>query len=273
MSASNAFHLSTTAAEAYENQKVPSVLRPLAEATLDAISRPIGSRLIDIACGTGIIPKLLVERLSGERRIVGTDLNPAMIEVARRTMPRSPHTVDWFACDVAELPLGDAEFDVAFCQQGLQFFPDKPAGLSEIRRVLAPEGRLILTCWGAISPLFQAIADSLKARVSERSASQALSPFSLRDGDVIASLLTDAGFRIVETSSLLLHRKLRPARAAIREDILTSPYEGELREKGDATIELVVADVHAALAQYRRGEDLVIPLEAHLFQAEKTSIG
>ena len=64
MSASNAFHLSTTAAETYENQMVPSVFRPLAEATLDAISRPIGSRLIDIACGTGIIPKLLVERLS-----------------------------------------------------------------------------------------------------------------------------------------------------------------------------------------------------------------
>ena len=70
-----------------------------------------------------------------------------MIELAQRTMPDSQHSVDWFVCDAGELPFEDGEFDIAFCQQGLQFFPDKPRALAEIARVLAPNGRLILTCW------------------------------------------------------------------------------------------------------------------------------
>ena len=87
MSADNTFQLSTKAAEGYETQKVPSLFGPLARATIEAISLPESAHVIDIACGTGIIAKVVAERLTGEGRIVGTDLNSAMIEVANRTMP------------------------------------------------------------------------------------------------------------------------------------------------------------------------------------------
>jgi ubiquinone/menaquinone biosynthesis C-methylase UbiE len=123
------FNLSTAAAQKYEIQKVPSIFGPLAEATLEAISLPPNARVIDVACGTGIIPKLLSERLLGKGWIVGTDLNPAMIEVARSTMPHSRHRIDWYTCDVTQLPFEDGEFELAFCQQELQFFPDKPKAL------------------------------------------------------------------------------------------------------------------------------------------------
>lgn len=272
MSADNSFQLSTSAAEKYESQKVPSVFAPLAEATLAAVLLPEGARVIEVASGTGIVSRLISERLSGEGRIVCTDLNPAMIEVARKMMPPSRHKVEWFACDVIDLPFADGEFDIAICQQGLQFFPDKPKALAEIRRVLAPGGRLILTCWRTISPLFQAVSDSLRQRVSEKAAKQALGPYSFRDGDVIASLLTEAGFRIASVSSLLINRAT-PARPAIREEILASPYEKELRDKGAETIDAVVADVDAALEVYREGEGFVVPQEAHLFQAENPATG
>ena len=273
MKEENTFHLSTTAAEKYESQKVPSVFGPLANATLEAVSLPESVRVIEVACGTGIISRLISEQLPGNGRIVGTDLNPAMIEVARKTTPPSRHSVEWLACDVIDLPFADGEFDIAICQQGLQFFPDKPKALAEIRRVVAPGGRLILTCWRTISPLFQAVSDSLMQRVSEKAAKQALGPFSFRDGDCIASLLTEAGFRITDTSSLLVHRPLTPARPAIREEIMASPYEKELLDKGAETIDAVVADVDAALELYREGESLVIPQEAHLFQAERPATG
>lgn len=116
MSEDNRFSLSTAAAEKYESQKVPSVFLPLVEATLDAISLPTNARVIDVACGTGIIARLLADRLPGAGWIVGTDLNPAMIEVARGIMPRNRHRVDWHACDVAALPFEDGTFDVALCQ-------------------------------------------------------------------------------------------------------------------------------------------------------------
>ena len=113
---------------------------PLARATIEAISLPERAQVIDIACGTGIITRVVAAQLTGAGRIVGTDLNSTMLEVAEKTMPKTSHVIEWFACDVTELPFGDGEFDIAFCQQGLQFFPDKPKALAEIRRVLKPEG-------------------------------------------------------------------------------------------------------------------------------------
>ena len=234
----NTFHLSTAAAEKYESQKVPSVFAPLATATLDAVALPKSVRALDVACGTGIISKLLAERLSQGSRIVGTDLNPGMIEVARNTMPDTDHAVEWFSCDVTKMPFDDGEFDIAFCQQGLQFFPEKLAALVEIRRVLAPGGKLALTCWCTVSPLFQAVSDSLGKRVSEEAAKKAIAPFAFRDGSLIASLLTDSGFRIVNHAKLLVRRPLTPARAAIRQELLASPYEAELLEKGDEIIDV-----------------------------------
>jgi ubiquinone/menaquinone biosynthesis C-methylase UbiE len=268
MSEGNLFHLSTTAAETYENQKVRSVFGPLAKATMEAIDLPKGARVIDVACGTGIIPRLVADYLPGEGRIVGSDLNPAMIEVARKTMPTTRHRVDWLACDVTHLPFDDGAFDRAICQQGLQFFPDKSSALAEIRRVLVPGGKLILTCWRTISPLFQAVSDSLRRRVSETSAKQALAPFSFRDGELIGSLLKDAGFSSLDVSSLVVDRRLSPAHAAIRREILASPYEKELLDRGPETLDAVVADVDAALERYRDGESLIVPQETHLFQAE-----
>ena len=269
MSSNNTFHLSTAAAEKYESQKVPAIFGPLAKATLEAISLPENARVLDIASGTGVIAKLLTARLPGEGRIVGTDLNPAMVEIARRTMPDSRHSVDWFVCDAGDLPFEDGEFDVAFCQQGLRFFPDKSKALGEIARVLAADGTLFLTCWRTISPLFQAVSDSLRDRVSEKSAQQAVDPFSFRDAGTITSLLTEAGFRTTTVSTIPVCRPLTPARAAIRAEILASPYESALLEKGDETIDAVVADVDGALDHYREGETLIVPQEAHLFQARK----
>ena len=80
MSTADTYHLSTNAAEWYERQKVPSLFGPMARATLDAVSLPEGAHIIDVACGTGIISKVAAERLAGQGRIVGTDLNPAMVE-------------------------------------------------------------------------------------------------------------------------------------------------------------------------------------------------
>jgi SAM-dependent methyltransferase len=263
----NTFHLSMTAAEKYQAQKVPAVFGPLARATFAAITLPENAGVLDLACGTGIVTKIVAERLPGIGRIVGTDLNPAMIEVARQTMHDTRHAVEWAVADVSNLPFGDGEFDVAFCQQGLQFFPDEPAALRKIRRVPTPNGQLVLTVWSAISPLFQAVSGSLRIRVSEAAADQAVHPFAFRDGDVIAALLAGAGFSIANASTLLVQRPLTPARAAIRAEILATPYEMALRKKGNDTIDAIVDDVDIALERYRDGNNLIVPQEAHLFQA------
>lgn len=271
MTADKTFHLSTTAAEGYEAQKVPSFFAPLARVTMDAVSLPESADVIDVACGTGVVVKTVSERLAGRGRIVGTDLNPAMIEIARQTMPPTDHTVEWFACDVTALPFEDGEFDVAFCQQGLQFFPDKPKALSEIARVVRPDGRLYLSCWRAESPLFQAVSASLKARINEETARQALTPYAFRDGDLIASLIREAGFTVNERTDIVLDRHLTPLHAAIREEMLAQPYEEALRRAGDSVIQAIVDDVAAALSAYHNGDSMTVPNDVQLFKATKTA--
>lgn len=137
--------------------------------------------------------------------------------------------------------------------------------------MLAPGGVLVFTCWRTISPLFQAVADSPRTHVSEKSAKQALGPYALRDRDVIESCLSEAGLEIAKASSILVNRHLSPLRPAIREEILASPYEQALLDKGEQTIDSTVGEAAAALERYRDGEGLVVPQEAHLFQCRKAA--
>ena len=95
MNEKNRFDLSTSAAENYESQKVPAIFGPMAEATLDAIGLPAGADVLDVACGTGAVARAVAARLPQPSRIVGADLNPAMIEIARQRTPAGAHSFGW----------------------------------------------------------------------------------------------------------------------------------------------------------------------------------
>ena len=87
----NQFDLSTSAAESYQRQKVPALFAPLAEATLNSIKIPKQADVLDVACGTGAVARAVADRLAAPSWIVGADLNPAMIEIARRETPPNLH--------------------------------------------------------------------------------------------------------------------------------------------------------------------------------------
>lgn len=97
MSDQNVFHLSTSAAETYEAQRVPAIFGPMAEATLEAIELPACREVLDVACGTGAMARAVAARLSRPCHVTGCDLNPAMIEVAKASTPDGLHTFDWIA--------------------------------------------------------------------------------------------------------------------------------------------------------------------------------
>lgn len=130
--------------ESYERWIVGPLFRPFAELTVEQLAVTQDESLIDIACGTGIVSRVARERLGSSARIVGIDVSPGMLAVARRVAP----DIDWREGDAGALPLADGErFDVAVCQQGLQFFPDKPGATAEMRRALTQGGRLAVSTW------------------------------------------------------------------------------------------------------------------------------
>ena len=122
-----------------------------------------GTCVIDIACGTGALTREIARKLTGEGRVVGVDLNETMIEVAQSNQLDCRHVLEWYAADVTELPFGDATFDYAFIQQGLQFFPDKSAALKEVHRILRNDGQLFLTCGALCRPSMEHLQSSRTA--------------------------------------------------------------------------------------------------------------
>lgn len=267
MTGKNEFHLTDSAAENYERQKVPAIFAPMAEATLNAISLPGTASVLDVACGTGAVARALARRLTQPSRIAGIDLNPAMIEIAKRREPEGPHEFQWLAASATSLPFADATFDLVFCQQGLQFFPDKPAALAEIRRVMKDNARLVLTCWAAIPPFFQIVSAVLRRHIGEEAAAKVVAPFVWNDRDYIRGLVAKAGFDCRPASVLPVIRVMSASPEAMREEILATPNEPALRAAGDAAIDSAVSEILAAVAHFRKGQALAMPQEALLFEA------
>jgi hypothetical protein len=125
--------------EMYERHLVGPLFQPWAEMTLEEIKLSPGDRVLDIACGTGIVARLAKERLGDDAYVVGVDLSPDMLAVARTVAPG----IHWREGSASALPLRDEErFDVVVCQQGLQFFGDKAAAAAQMRRALVPGARV-----------------------------------------------------------------------------------------------------------------------------------
>ena len=115
---------------------MPAIFAEWAPLLVDTGRVEPGQSVLDVACGTGIVARTAADRLAGTGRVVGLDLNAAMLAVARRVRP----DLEWRQGDVAALPFPHGAFDRVLCQMALMFFPDRAAALREMARVAAPGG-------------------------------------------------------------------------------------------------------------------------------------
>lgn len=261
------FQLSHHAAEMYESQKVAVLFRPLAEATLQEIPINEYELVLDVACGTGIVSRLIGKKISYTSKIVGVDLNQGMLTVAQELTKDKQEIFEWRHADVGELPFSEDTFTLAFCQQGLQYFPDKIKALSEIRRVLKPNGRLVLTVWSEVSEFILALAESIKVHVGEEVGMQCLAPFSFRDGLVIRNMVMEAGFEDVSLKNLTIWRKMNPMNLTVPKEIASSPVGPKVTSKGQKVIDKIIRDVDNAMKPYQKDSGFIVPQHSHLLQA------
>ena len=181
----------------YEQWLVGPLFRPWAEMTLEEVGLTPGHRVLDIACGTGILARVARERLGDTGYVVGVDISPDMLAVARAVAP----DIDWREGNACALPLQDGEqFDVVTCQQGLQFFSDKQAAAAQMRLALTKNGKLAVTTWRSDEeiPLFRELR-----RVAERHLG-AISDqrYGFGDDVLLEKLLQGAGFNEVRSKVL-----------------------------------------------------------------------
>lgn len=176
-------------ADLFESILVPSIFAPWAD-ELIARTRPIGpaDRILDLGCGTGIVARMLRERLGGGARITGLDASAEMIAKARALAPE----LEWVEANAMALPFADHSFELIVCQQMLQFVPDRAKAVREMRRVLVPGGRLVLATWRARheQPLQEILGQIAERHLGPPNEKR----YALGDEAELYTLLSDAGF-------------------------------------------------------------------------------
>lgn len=264
-SQSSGWQLGGDAPLAYDTYIVDTFMRGYSSRLVEAAAVETGNRVLDVACGTGVATRLAAKEVGPEGSVVGFDLNAGMLARARASA-ENVSTIDWREGSVTEMPFEDANFDRILCQHGLQFFPDKPAALAEMYRVLAPGGRLLVSVWRSIEhcPWQSAIADAIDRNVGKEQAALVRSAFGFGDAKQLRQSIVDAGFRDVEIrveGETIRHASLEEY---VPGYISATPVAGAVAGLDASVQNKIVADVRDALGAYRAGDGLAAPIEAHL---------
>lgn len=251
------WQISGTGPENYERFAVGGYLGALAAAFLEMTPIHPGDRVLDVACGTGIVARLSVPRVGTKGTVTGLDLNADMLAHAQTLSANLE--IAWRQGDAAALPFADETFDVVLCQQGLQFVPEKLLALTEMRRVLASQGRLGLNVSGPPSEFQLALADALSIHVDAAVARTSLAPFAVREPEPLLKLIEEAGFTDVQLHTLVRTRKIVPTQEWLLEYSAGLPYAAAIRGTLPAARAALMRDVSARLKAYWVGAHFEVP--------------
>lgn len=260
------WQLEGDSAELYERYLVSPVTLPWALDLVERIGVEAGKRVLDVACGTGVVARVAVELVGEGGRVVGVDVNPAMLRVARARLPE----LEWREASVLALPFAAGEFEVVFCQLGLQFFTDRLAALSEMRRVLASGGRFGASVYSSIerNPAAEALSGALDRHIGEGASRAKRHEHSLADRAELAGLLAAAGFAGVRVETVRLEVRFASVEEWVRIQFAATPLagllEGREASERERLVALVSADVGAGLAHFVKDGGLAFPQEAHV---------
>jgi ubiquinone/menaquinone biosynthesis C-methylase UbiE len=268
-----AWQLQGNAAELYERYLVPAITSLWAADLVERADPEAGERVLDVACGTGIVARLAAERMRSGR-VAGLDINAGMLAVAIAMPPGPGSAIEWHEGSVLGMPFADDGFDVCLCQLGLQFFPDRAAALREMRRVLRPGGRLALSVFSAIedTAVAAALADALDRHVGHGASAVKRAEHSLAGTDELRRLAADAGFREAEVQRVPKTIRFPSARLYARIQLTATPMAGTVAgsdaEAREALVDAIARDIAAALGGDIDGE-LVSPTQTNVLTARK----
>ncbi len=255
------------AASAYEALFVPALFGQWAPKVADAAQIRPGQRVLDVACGTGILAREIARRIGSAGRVVGVDPSAGMIAVAKRLAP----AIEWREGVAESLPYPDQSFDVVVSQFGLMFFTDRRQALREMLRVLAPGGRLAVAVWDSLDnlPAYSSEVGLLERAAGRQAADALRAPFVLGNRKVLATLFSEAGVTAAEITTHHGMARFPGIRTMVEADLRGwLPVMGVILTED--RIGRILQEAELALRDYSAADGRVtFQLSAHLVSATK----
>jgi ubiquinone/menaquinone biosynthesis C-methylase UbiE len=249
--------------EVYESHMVPMLFAPYANAVAERMTRYMPGSLLEIAAGTGVVTRALIEKLP-DTEITATDLNPAMLEVASRRGTHRP--VTWKPANAQELPFKDGSFDAVVCQFGAMFFPDRVKAFREAGRVLRGGGYYLFTVWDRLeSQPITVEAEQVFSKLLGRDTFLRRVPHGHFDPVPLKRELQQAGFFGANVETIALSMRAPSAKHAATAFCLGSPMYNELEELGPGTAEKTVDAIAEVLEKRFGSGPIEAPMSALLF--------
>jgi ubiquinone/menaquinone biosynthesis C-methylase UbiE len=266
------YQLSGDAPELYQRYLVPAVTSKwAADLVARAQPRP-GEKVLDLACGTGVVARLAAKRMS---QVTGLDLNMGMLRVAQ-AMPSEGALITWVEGSALDLPFAECSFDLALCQLGLQFFPDQEEALREMFRVLSPTGRVALSVFSPIerTPGAHAFVRALDRVLGPHTSEMKRSEHAFHHPDQLQRLLAKAGFSRIEVQCVVQQISFPSVLDYVRFQLVATPMAvllGHYAAKGREAVIVQIADEtkHFSTAAMLLEGAFSFPQEAYVAIAHK----
>lgn len=231
-----------------------------------------GERVLDIGCGCGTTTLALAKAVGATGAVRGVDISHPMLEVARRRAAEAGLAIAFDEADASDCAF-TPDRDLVFSRFGVMFFADPPGAFANIRKALKPSGRLRFVCWRtagenlwATAP-FQAARDLLPPQ--EAPDPNAPGPFAFGDGDRLAGILQEAGYRDIAIDRLDSVMVMgADAEEAAREALVIGPLARAAADLDEAAVERVRETVAKAMQAYKTDLGITPPAACWLVGAK-----
>lgn len=255
--------------ENYDRYMVPLIFEPYATDMARRVAALSPRATLEIAAGSGVVTRALAPLLLPDARYTVTDLNQPMLDYAASCQPPD-NRITWRQADALSLPFDDASFDIAVCQFGAMFFPDRVAAYREAKRVLQPGGHYLLSVWDRIED--NAFADEVTndlARLfpADPPRFMARTPHGYHDKAQIRRDLEQAGF-----TSISIETRAEQSRAASPRIPATAYCQGtllrgEIEARAPGRLDEITDAVAATIAARHGAGEVAAKIQAHIITA------
>ena len=263
------WQLDGSAAELYQHYLVPGITAKWAKDLVHRARLRGGEDVLDVACGTGVVARLAASKVASGH-VTGLDLNAGMLAVARGVLNEGA-AVDWMEGSALDLPFPSGRFDAVLCQLGLQFFPDQPRALREMRRVVRERGRVAVSVYSPIerTPGANAFVSALDEVLGPEASRIKRGEHSFANPSQLEKLLDDAGFGTVDVQTVVQTISFPSVRDYVRFQLLATPMTTLLKDRIEPERQAIISSVASRTAALStptmlEGGKFTFPQEAYV---------